>query len=358
MSDQVMIAARESANHKMEVLSYEPKHSVKESFLPLRKLPRTWGGVSYPGLFNHNPANDAGWFWFTVIMEIVSLGISAILLEEKVFASLLIISPVVIFFLDFAFAYGHHRYKAAESIFENRKRLFYPGMRGKGIEADMTYSKWYDHIEQRFKDSKDRKYGRYIFGFWIWLLCFGKGGIFFVAVFSSFWFQTAVTDSKLPFLIIIAVIFSYFWIALNHLKYTGYFLASCWNNLIYKSDEARYKRTLTDQGGIKRNDGRAYSEVDFHAFIRFLMENPNAFISAFSRMSEKEIEESKSIGIFEVKCGSHSIKKIKDNIYLFEKDGFLLDDDIEEMVRVQKNDLARFAVAMYFHGLQMQSLNS
>jgi hypothetical protein len=338
--------------------NYEPSIQVRKTYLPLRKQKRIWGGVDYPGLFNHDPANDAGWFWFTVTMEMMSLGMAAFLLEERVSSSVLLISASSVFFLDFAFAYFHHKFKETESISENRKRLFFSHMRS-GPAAAVTYSDYFKIIEQQYKDDKNRKYTRYIFGFLIWLLSLTKGGIFFVAVFSSFWFQTAVSDSKAPYLLIIVVIASYFWIALNHLNYTGYYIASYFNKIKYNSEEADHKRNYLK---LTEKNKRVIIEerVNFKNFIDDIMkEKHNNFIAKFSMKSEKDIQDALEDGIIEIriKNGTHFIKRVEnqEDFYIFQKNGFLLDDQIDEMVRVQKNDLAQFAVAMYFHKLQMSS---
>jgi hypothetical protein len=338
-------------------LDYEPSPEVKRTYLPLRKKMRVWGGVRYPGLFDLDPANDAGWFWFTVSMEFVSLGIAAFLLEERVSASVLFISAVSVFFLDFAFAYFHHKYKATESLIENQKRLFLSEMRI-GASATSSYANWLAYLEQNLKDDKNRKYTRYFFGFMIWLLSFIKGGIFFVAVFSSYWFQSAVSDSKAPYLLIIVIIASYFWIAFNHLNFSGYYLASCFNKSRYKDEEKNYKRNQFTESKNIREIQDEY--VNFSEFIkRILAEKSNPHLSYFSQKSIDEFEDIIKEGLVEisVKARTHFIKKdtTKDNSYLFRKNGFLTDDQINEMVTPQKSDIAKLAVAMYFHKLQMTS---
>ena len=340
--------------------NYEPSQPVKSTFLPLRKKLRNWGGVPYPGLFNLNPANDAGWFWFTVSMEMMSLGIAAFLLEERVAVSVLLISAVSVFFLDFAFAYFHHKYIAAESLFENKKNLFFPHMRT-GRSAGDDYSAWISVITQNYKDDKNRKFTRLIFGFLIWLLSFTKGGIFFVAVFSSYWFQTAVSDSKAPYLLIIVVIASYFWIALNHLNYSGYYLASYFNKIKLDSELANHKRKYYEDS---EKNKRLISEerVDFKRFIEEVMkEKHNPSFQQFIKLSQIDIQSTLDEGILEIKVkkGTHSIRKTdsQELNYIFRKNGFISDDEIDEMVRIQKSQLAKFAVAMFFHKLQMSEFN-
>ena len=150
---------REVAKHG---LNYEPSIQVKNSFLALRKNVRVWGSIKYPGLFDYYQANDAGWFWFTVAMEVMSLGIAAFLLEDRVSLLVLAISAMSVFFLDFAFAYFHHKYKSVETLIENQMLLFLSDMRVGKSAAD-AYANYYGHLEQRLKDDINRKYMRYVF---------------------------------------------------------------------------------------------------------------------------------------------------------------------------------------------------
>ena len=345
---------REVAKHG---LNYEPSIQVKNSFLALRKNVRVWGSIKYPGLFDYYQANDAGLFWFTVAMEVISLGIAAFLLEDRVSPLVLAISAMSVFFLDFAFAYFHHKYKSVESLIENQMLLFLSDMRVGKSAAD-AYANFYGHLEQRLKDDINRKYMRYVFGLLIWLLSIIKGGIFFVAVFSSYWFQTAVSDSKAPYLLIIVVLASYLWIAFNHLNFSGYYLAAFFNKSKFNTELAKYKRNLykTDLNVRQSQEDR----VNFRDFLNaVLAEKGNPYLTFFTQKSLESFEPAIKEGIVEikVKAGTHFIKKMEneEGVYLFYRNGFLTDEQIDEMVKVQKSKLAELAVAMYFHKLQMSS---
>lgn len=342
-------------------LDYEPSIQVKRSFLPLRKNIRLWGGVTFPGLFDHDPASDAGWFWYTVTMEVFSLGIAAFLLEERVSASVLVISAMSVFFLDFACAYFHHKYKSMECLISNQMCLFLQDMRV-GSSAVDSYANYSAYLEQKLKDDKNRKYTRYFFGFMIWLLSFIKGGIFFVAVFSSYWFQTAVSDSKAPYLLIFVIIASYFWIASNHLNFSGYYLADFANKSQLKSELIKYKRNLysnTDNTKEKKED-KVY--FNFNTFLNnVLAEKDNTQLSTLSRKNKEDFERELNEGLVEakVKAGTHFIKKVEnqEGDYIFRRKGFITDEQIHELVKAQKNQLSELAVAMYFRKLQMASAN-
>ena len=338
-------------------LNYEPSIQVTRSFLPLRKNKRAWGGVEYPGLFDLDPANDTGWFWFTFTMEVVSLGIAAFLLEERVSASVLLISALSVFFLDFACAYFHHKYKAVECEITNQMRLFLQEMRT-GPAAAGFYADYHAHLEQKLKDDKNRKYSRIIFGVFIWVLSLLKGGIFFVAVFSSYWFQIAVSDSKAPYLLIFVILASYLWIAFNHLHYTGYYLAAYSHKSKFNSELSKYKREMYSNNN--ENHRNKYEErLDFNQFIdKIIAEKHNDHLKFFSRKTKQDFDKDLIEGIVEetVKAGTHYIKK-DGNDYILGRNGLITDTQIDELVKVQKNKIAQLAVAMYFHKLQMESLN-
>lgn len=340
-------------------VSYEPSIPVMRSYLSRRKSSRAWGTVQYPGLFDRYQSNDFGWFWFTVGMEIASLGIAAFLLEDRVSTIVLIISALSVFFLDFTFAYFHHKYTAQESLIQNKKLLFLSEMRV-GKCASRSYADYEANLEQQLKDNIDRKYMRYVFGFLIWLLSLLKGGIFFVAVFSSYWFQTAVSDSKAPYLLIIVVLASYIWIAFNHLSFSGYYLAALFSDSKYSSDEADFNRNvITKMHNVRQSE---QEEVDFKHFLDIILsEKDNGYLSFFTKKSHSNFDSDLKEGIIEirVKAGTHFIKRSehKEDGYLFCRKGFLKDEQIHEMVKAQKSKLAELAVAMYFHKLQMASAN-
>ncbi len=347
----------------MDGYDYEPSDPVKRSFLSRRKKTRDWGTIKYPGLFDLYQSNDSGWFWFTVGMEIVSLGIAAFLLEEKVSTIVLLISALSVFFLDFTFAYFHHKYKENESLIANQMLLFLPEMRGG--TAGGTYNKHYMYLDQKIKDDINRKYMRYVFGFLIWMLSFLKGGIFFVAVFSSYWFQTAVIDSKAPYLLIIVILSSYIWIAFNHLNYSGYYLAAFFSDRKYKSELASHKKDsykIVDQNYAKEESaGKRIKEeiVNLSEFLNVILrEKDNPYIKYFTYKSHDDFASDIKEGIVEIRVAAgHSIKKSdnKEGYYVFSRKGFLTDQQVNEMVKVQKSKLAELAVAVYFHYLQMES---
>lgn len=340
-------------------VNYEPSIPVMRSFLSRRKSSRAWGTVQYPGLFDRYESNDFGWFWFTVVMEIVSLGISAFLLEDRVSTIVLIISALSVFFLDFTFAYFHHKYIAKESLIQNKKLLFLTEMRD-GECASRSYADYAAYLGQQLKDDINRKYMRYVFGCLIWLLSLLKGGIFFVAVFSSYWFQSAVSDSKAPYLLIIVILASYIWIAFNHLSFSGYYLAALFSDSKWNSHRADCLRNVPTKNHAVRQSEQ--EEVDFKHFLDIILsEKDNGKLSFFTQKSHSNFDSDLKKGIIEirVKAGTHFIKRSenKEDGYLFCRKGFLEDRQIDEMVKVQKSKLAELAVAMYFHKLQMASAN-
>jgi hypothetical protein len=334
---------------------YEPSVPIKRTYLPLRKKHRLWGGVTYPGLFDYDPANDIGWFWFTVTMEVISLGITSFLLEERISASVLLISALCVFCLDFAFAYFHHRYKAIECLIENQKRLFLSEMRS-GVMGG-AFADYVAHLEQKLKDDKDRKIFRYFFAFMIWILSVIKGGLFFIAVVSSYWFQTAVSDSKTPYLLIIVIVASYLWIAYNHLNYTGYFVASWSSQNKQASESAEYNRKVGSQQSV--NERQIQEEkIDLKKFMNAVSsDNTNPYLIHFVKKSRDDLESELRKGIKEIQIQPHGIYKNDQEHYSIRRCGLLTDDQLQKMIDVQETQLGQLAVAIYGHKLQMQSGN-
>lgn len=333
---------------------YEPSTPVKRTYLPLRKKERLWGGVKYPGLFDYDPANDAGWFWFTVILEVVSLATTYFLLEERISGVVLLISALCLFCLDFAFAYFHHRYKGFECLIENQKRLFLPEMRS-GVMAG-TFADYVSHLDQKLRDNKDCKYLRYIFAFLIWILSAFKGGVFFIAVVSSYWFQLAVSDSKTPYLLIVVIIASYIWIAYNHLNFTGYYMAARSNKSKHDAEAAEYNRRVGGQHGV--NERQVMDDrINFKEFIDIISkDNGNPYLIHFLKKSPNDLEKVINTGIKEIQIKPHGIYKTpQENIYTIHRYGLLTDDQLQKMINVQETQLAQIAVAIYGHKLQMQS---
>jgi len=333
---------------------YEPSTKIKRTYLPLRKKERLWGGVQYPGLFDYESANDSGWFWFTVLMEVMSLSTTYFLLAERISGLVLLISALCLFGLDFAFAYFHHRYKSIECLIENQKRLFFPTMRA-GVMAG-TYANYAAYLEQKLKDNKDCKYLRFIFALLIWLLSLFKGGVFFIAVVSSYWFQLAVSDSKTPYLLVIVIIASYIWIAYNHLNFTGYFLAAYSNKFQKNAESAAFNRSVGGQQIANERQDKE-EKIDFKEFIDIILDDKtNPYLISFFNKSRNDIEKDINKGIKEIKVQSHGIYKTdQSNIYTIHRYGLLTDDQLQEMINVQETKIAELAVAIYGHGLQMQS---
>jgi hypothetical protein len=337
---------------------YEPSVPVKRTYLPLRKKERSWGNVKYPGLFDYDPANDAGWFWFTVMLELISLGTTYFLFEDKISTSVLAIGAVCVFFLDFTFAYFHHKYKGTKCLIENQKRLFLPDMRLGTMMGD--FANYAGHLDQKFEDDKNRKYGRPISAFVIWFLCFTKWGAFFIAVLGSYWFQTAVRDSKTPYLLIIFVIASYLWIAYNHLKFTGYYIAAWSHKRQYNAEYAEYKRQVGQHQGVNERTVKEES-IDFAEFSKAItMDTTNPYLFHFRSKSAVTVTLQNELqkGIKECRVQSHGIQKSEqDGVYIIYRYGLLTDDHLEQMINLQETLLAQIAVAMYGHKLQMQSGN-
>jgi len=334
---------------------YEPSVPVKRSYLPLRKKDRLWGGVKYPGLFDYDPGSDAGWFWFTVSLEVISLGITYFLLEERISAVVLLISALSVFCLDFAFAYFHHRSKGIKCLIENQKRLFLAAMRP-GI-MDGAFANYAAHLDRKLKDNVDCKLIQHISALLIWVLSFIKGGVFFIAVLSSYWFQTAVSDSKTPYLLIIVIVASYLWIAYNHLMFTGYFLAGVSHKKQVNEESAEYFRQVGGQLGINEK-GFKEENINLKEFMDAISgDNTNPYLLHFIKRSKKDLEKELSLGIKEIQIQAHGIYKSnnQDHCYTIHRYGLLTDDQLQKMINVQETQLSQLAIAMYGHKLQMQS---
>jgi hypothetical protein len=332
---------------------YEPSVSVKRSYLPIRKKNRLLGGVNYPGLFDYDPALDSLWFWFTVALEVATLIITSWILKERFSStSVLLVSVIGVFFLDFTLAYFHHRSKTDENLIENKKRLFLSEMRAAKFSS---YADYAAHLKQNYKDNLARKIVKPLSVFAILTICFIKGVTFLASVLSSDWFYSAIQDSKMPLVIIAVVVISYIWIAYNHLTFTGYFLAACSHKKQYRSEEAKYRRGV---GEIDNSNKREYKneKIDVKMLSReILRDQTNPCFNIFFKQTPEEIESSLRKGLFEINEKNHGILKNDNNEYVIYRYGLLTDDDLQKLVDKQKTTLAQLVVAIYGHKLQMQS---
>jgi uncharacterized membrane protein YdbT with pleckstrin-like domain len=149
-----------------------------------------------------------------------------------------------------------------------------------------TFADYVAHLDQKLKDDKDRKIFRYFFAFMIWILSVIKGGLFFIAVVSSYWFQMAVSDSKTPYLLIIVIVASYLWIAYNHLNYTGYFIASWWRQRKQASENADYNRKVGSQQAVNEREVQE-EKIDLNKFmIAVSSDNTNPYLRHFVKISQ------------------------------------------------------------------------
>jgi hypothetical protein len=336
-SDNLTQAQREQIIR--EGTGYEPSVPVKRTYLPLRKKERLWGGVKYPGIFDYDPANDSGWFWFTVALEVASLALAGFLLEENIEdKSVLIVGVLCVFALDFTFAYFHHRYKSVVCLIENQKHLFLPDMRA-GVMGD-GFANYAANLEQKLKDNKDYKYLRHIFAFLIVVLSIVKAIIFLLAIQTSEWFEAAIKESQAPNLVIPVIIISYFWIAYNHLKFTGYFFAAYFNKNKYKNESIEYNRLVGKQQDVNERQIKKET-IDLKHIANYISnDNSNPDFLHFSRKNQNELQKELNKGINEVKAQPHGVyKSSEEHIYTIHRYGLLTDDQLQKMINAQETQL-------------------
>ena len=108
---------------------FEPDRDLKETWLPLRKTSRPKWGIEYPGLFDYRASWDTGWFWVTVLLEIiVTLAIVTLLfLSGKIGIELAFAGVILNLLLDGVFAYLHHLSEHEYCVQKNRECLFFGG---------------------------------------------------------------------------------------------------------------------------------------------------------------------------------------------------------------------------------------
>jgi hypothetical protein len=340
----------------IEGTGYEPSVQIKRTYLPLRKKERLWGGVKYPGLIDYDPANDAGWFWFTVILEVISLAITYFLLEEQELdGSILLLGTICLFCLDFAFAYFHHRDKSLKCLVENQMRLFLPEMRPGNMNG--PYANYLSHLEQKLKDDVDVAYTRFIATFLLILLSVIKASIFLIAAAASVWFEAQTKQSQAPALIVLVIVASYLWIAYNHVMHTGYFMASFINRRKVSKESAAYYRNVAGQSNVNERQIKDH-QIDLKEIVKLILsDTTNPYLIHLARKSPEALEEDIQKGLKEIQVQPHGVNKVagQENIYTMNIYGLLTDDQIQKMIDVQDTQLAKLAVAMCGHKLQMQS---
>jgi hypothetical protein len=342
-------------------VDYEPSPTLKRAYLSLRKKPRVWGQVKYPGLFDYDPANDFGWFVGTVILELVSLFTTYFILEERISTAVLIMGVVILFVLDFVAAYFHHKYKTFRCDISNQQRLFLAEMR----PTAKPFAKYYSGLEQEIKD---KNLGLYFWTGFICLLAVLKAIIFLAGIPGAYWFKEMLEQSKAPLLLLVAGPGAYAWIAYNHLNFTGYFFAHFAHSKKYKSEFAEYNRQANQLNieEIKNKKQTQEQLINLKQVIEAISTDlTNPFLAHFAQMPKVKLEQDLNTGIREITQQTfpheippfpHSFRKTEQqHVYSMRRYGLLTDDQLEKMVNEQQTPLAKIIVAMYGHYLQIQS---
>ena len=333
---------------------FEPGAHTKALLFATHKRVRNWGGVNFPGLFSsENVDEDTRWVCLVGFLELLGLGALYYALWDQTslsgFAVLCIC--VVAILLDIVFAYIHHHILTPKKCaIENEKLRILPDMRTHN-ERDMPYI---DYVRlNRLQISNLRVLLFYGFGASIVIL--GTLKALGLTIYLPLeWSDTIKTIVLIPCLV------SYFIVAYIHLTTTGYLIAY-W----------RYKRSFNSDRNIFFDvaDNKAFRrhwrsvEINLSLVVKELLNTEyRKLIPRDEREKQDQIDKGLEtvLKTHERQAGPHKIEVLDpvSNTYRLLIYGRLMDSELDALVEAQPKGLAKSAVALYGHYLQMENLRA
>jgi len=343
--------------HQKEEGAFEPGAHTKELLFGTRKRKRIWGGVEFPGLFsNENIAGDSNWFWFAILLESIGLIALCYALWEETTLSVpfVIIIGLVVIFFDIVFAWIHHFVLTPKKCeIENEKLRIFPDMR----KAEEHGKSYYDYIRlNHLQIPSWRVVISKIAGGLIVILGILKA-IVFTMHLPQGWSEQVRT------IILIPCLLSYCIVAYIHLTKTGFYIAYRRYISSYKKDRSKFD-AMGNPDQFKRLPDSV--EISLEKFVTEL-DNTNSnvwksLIPKDEKIRENQIQKGfeTDLSKYEDEVGQHKIILIDETpkIYELRIMGRLPDSELEALVKAQPEGLARSAIAIYGHYLQMKNLKA
>lgn len=335
--------------------AFEPHDYTKNLMLGTRSRERMLGGIPLPGLFpdDEDLKSDVSWVIGAIILEIIGLSCLCYALWEETTLSMnyVVLIGLIIIFIDVVFAWLHHfTVKPLECKIENEKMRITYDLRHTG--QALSYLNYITFLEKKMPSW--RKVVSLIAGSIIILLALSKA-----IVFTIHLPQTWVDQIKL--MVLIPCILSYGIVAYIHIAKTGFLIAYFrYKRNWIKDDNKFYRGIQDDSTSFIRQPNQ--KEIDLEKFVDELKDVANGYskfkplIPKDEDVVKKQIEKGleTNMGELEKIVKPHKIVQKDNSIYEIRTLGRLTDDELEAMVKVQPEGLAKTAVALYGHYLQSE----
>lgn len=355
-----------NGNHQGNPNPYEPDKLVKRTYLLLRKNGATFARLKLPGLFGYHRGHDrlalAISFLLEVFLSLILMYLARNKYNEAIAGILAILATIVL--LDYSFCLGRQFWvvrKRAEK--ENRKLL---------MTAELSNSNNGYTVYKRALDAKysDRKLSDAIFKLLIWGFALGRMVIFINLAKGSSVFHSYLKESgSIVYVGLIFLSLLYVCIALIHTHHTGYALCSFWHNFFKKRHENNFFHNLIDR---KHEPFRDEKHIDLRGFVASLKNDPDIECRSLIDYPDAQIEQDIAKGfvtddIVLARDGRrhtgytpHQIvgDPSKPACCTMRCVGFLDDDSLYKMIRVQDTDIAKYAIALYGVSIQLGLLEN
>lgn len=347
--------------------NFQPSAETKRLYYALRKTPMNLGGFPMPGLFQYNPAHDKLWVMAALVFEVIGLVILAMMLLDQWYYLIPLIFVAI--FLDLLAAYFHHHSRMRQSIIDNSLLLLFPDMRVGQARGKTLYKDYRSFLlTTESEKSKGAEFLSRFCGAFILIFALLKCLVLFANFkYGLSWDTAAGDDSTQGSIVpIIALLVFYLMVAYIHINYTGYYLS--W--LFFRFKFRQEKKVFDITGYNSQHERQEFSkDFDFAKFVSELEATGYAMWQDIIPKDESIIREALEKGL---NTGMDSYKdtvfphliRLKNpsdqgcTKYTIVARGLLEDEALQSMVAAQPTDMARSAVAIWGHYVQLLSLEA
>lgn len=342
---------------------FDPTTTTKSYYLAVRKRNRTLGRVELPGLFGYEEGYDGLLTKAALTTEVIALLFLARVIKEgspDIPFYMLIIGALAFIAFDITAAWGHHfSLQPRKCRIENQQLRVFPSMRAAG-EDGLPYGDY-------------RKLIRFAIPPWAKLIswgCLATIGILAIIKFLLYianvgqYFYSTNMPPHLQYGINGLVFLAYLFSAYVHIFHTGYSLAHWKLEKAKRRDEARYSKAVDEDSRLQFQ--RKLYESESFSMERFVRDIDATEYSAYLNLlpnNEDDLKQQMAKGLQTEMLRNakliekhHIIFNDKDDTYKVVACGLLYDDQLEAMVQNQETPLAKAAVALWGHYVQLKCL--
>ena len=344
---------------------YEPNNNVKNSYLLLRKNGAVFAKLQLPGLFDYNLGHDKLLFSFGLFLEIITAFGLYVFASTKFSSQIVVILCGLLFviLMDYVACVSHQYLVVRKRTIKQNKKLL---MISQLNQNNAGYTTYLNALDANFPDPI----------FWdrflksvIWILALARMIIFVALALGSklFYFYTK-QSGVMPYWGLGIVILCYIFIALIHTNITGYAIASVWHNILKKRDFKAFCKPLLN---TSHEPTIIEKRIDLQNFVDSLKNDPDKRCQSLIGYDLTQRNDDIATGfIFDsiilntniIHTTYHPHQIIGDNnnktCCSIKSVGFLDDDSLFRMIRVQETDLAKYAIALYGVSIQLELLDN